>query len=345
MASHKLFAPRRVGVSGSSHGLPQVAVLLCQAVGSELAKNDNVLIVSGGTKRQLKAGSDDLAADWHIVNTAQKEILNQWGTDAIYQRIETVVTGEVGSSKSETFHIGRATRTRGKTNEARRFSFVRSLDGLLSVAGGYGTAQEIALAMELDIPLLPVPSFGGSAQEFWCSYEVDLMRILQIDRATADRWRLPAPDDPTLLQQLASEMVTVLLAALPRRCFVIMPFTDEHITLYDLVIEPTLLSVGHSAIRLDRTAIPGDAGNQIHEGIRRCDYVIAVLDGLKPNVLYELGLAHAYGKRTILMNHAEGFGGSAIPFDLVLQQRVEYRTLDANLLDRLKKAITSLPGN
>ena len=345
MMSHKLFAPRRIGVSGGSYRLPQAAVALCRAVGSELAKIDNVIIVSGGTRRQLKAGTNDLAADWHIVNTAQEEILKHWGPDAIYERIETVVTGEIDPSKTETFQIGRATPTRGKTNEARRFSFVRSLDGLLSIAGGHGTAQEIALAMELDIPLLPVPSFSGSAQEFWRSYEEDLMRILQIDRETADRWRLPAPEDPALLQQLAGEMVAVLLAALPRRCFVIMPFGEDHVSLYDLVIEPTLLKVGHSAIRLDRTGIPGDAGNQIHEGIRRCDYVIAVLDGLKANVLYEIGLAHAYGKRTILMNHAGGFGESAIPFDLALQQRLEYRALDANLLDRLKKAIASMPRN
>jgi hypothetical protein len=42
------------------------------------------------------------------------------------------------------------------------------------------------------------------------------MRILQIDCATADRWRLSAPDDPALLLQFASEMVTVLLKALER---------------------------------------------------------------------------------------------------------------------------------
>jgi hypothetical protein len=50
-------------------------------------------------------------------------------------------------------------------------------------------------------------------------------------------------------------------------------------------------------------------------------------------------------KRTILMNHVGGFGESTVPFDSALQQRLEYRTLDANLLDRLKNAITSLPRN
>lgn len=60
-------------------------------------------------------------------------------------------------------------------------------------------------------------------------------------------------------------------------------------------------------------------------------------------MLYELGLAHAYGKRTILMNRVGTLEGSASPFDLALQQRLEYRTLEASLVDRLKNAIKSLP--
>jgi nucleoside 2-deoxyribosyltransferase len=103
------------------------------------------------------------------------------------------------------------------------------------------------------------------------------------------------------------------------------------------------VGVGDSALRLDRTAIPGDTGHQIKNGIRSCDYAIAVLDGLRPNVLYELGLAHAYGKRTILINRAGTLEGNAAPFDLALQQRLEYRTLEASLVDRLKNAIKSLP--
>jgi hypothetical protein len=138
-------------------------------------------------------------------------------------------------------------------------------------------------------------------------------------------------------------MVSALLRAIPRRCFIITPFSEEHVSLYDFVIEPSLLAVGDSAIRLDRTGIPGDASEQVRAGIKSCDYVIAVLDGLRPNVLYELGLAHAYGKRTILINRAGALGAAMMPFDLAVQQRIEYPALDAGLVDRLKNAIRSLP--
>lgn len=344
MPLHKLFASRRIGVCGSSKELSEAAVAFCRAAGIELAKSDNVVLVSGGTRRRSGTAEADLAADWHIVSAAARELRERCGEDAVERRIETVVTRDTDADQDERFRIGTLKAARGKTREARRFSFVRSLDGLFAVGGRGGTAQEIALAMELEIPLLPTPLFGGTAGQFWQSYEPDLIRMLRIDGNTVERWRTHDINDPKSVEQLAAEMVTALLAALPRRCFVIMPFAEEYISLYDLVIEPALLAVGHSPIRLDQTAIPGDTGLQIREGIRSCDYAIAVLDGLGPNVLYELGLAHAYGKRTILLNRIETLGSSIVPFDLALQQRLEYRVLEASLVDRLKKAIRNLPG-
>jgi predicted Rossmann-fold nucleotide-binding protein len=351
MTSGKLFVPRRVGVCGSSQGLPLAAVPFCVAIGRELAKQENVVIVSGGARRRAGPNQDDLAADWHIVNAAEQEIRRRSGPDAVDQRIETVVTGDPSmappnSAKDEKFHIGTLRRARGKTREARRISFVKSLDGLVAIAGRGGTAQELALAMELAAAVLPVPLFEGAAKEFWQSYEADLLQMLHIDEATASRWRAPVPADEAGLGQLAVSMVAALLKALPRRCFVIMPFNEDFETLYDFVIERAVAAVGDSPIRLDRTAIPGDTTHQIHDGIKVCDYAIAVLDGFRPNVLYELGLAHAYGKPTILLNRNDAVDSAVVaPFDVSTHQRQEYSGLAASLVDRLKNAILSLrPG-
>jgi len=324
-------------------GLTKAAAVFCQAAGAELAKNDNIVIISGGTHKRAGTPPEDLAADWHIVSAAEQEIRKRCGREAIDTRIETVIISGVDPHDDERFQIGTSKPTRGKTREARRFSFVRSLDGLFAVAGRGGTGQELSLAMELEKPVLPVPMFDGASAQFWRSYETDLMQLLQIDRAAADRWLSSPPSEIGAIRQLAVEMVTALLAAIPRRCFVIMPFSEEYVSLYDFVIEPALSSVGDAAIRLDRTGIPGDTGHQIRAGIKSCDYAIAVLDGLRPNVLYELGLAHAYGKRTIIMNRAGAFGDASAPFDLAVQQRIEYPTLDSGLVDRLKNAIKSLP--
>lgn len=148
MTAHKLFAPRRVGVCGSSKGLPREAVPFCEGVGTQLAQEPHAVIVSGGSKRRSGAAEDDLAADWYIVSAAERAL----SPDIVTERIETVFSDEMG--RTEPFYAGSSRRARGKTSEARRFAFVRSVDALFAVGGRGGTAQELALATELDIPVL-----------------------------------------------------------------------------------------------------------------------------------------------------------------------------------------------
>jgi predicted Rossmann-fold nucleotide-binding protein len=342
MEAHKLFVPRRIGVCGSSKDLSEEAVSFCKAVGEELGKEDNVVIVSGGTKKRKDAtGENNLAADWYIVDAARRAIEQNSSPERIAERIETVVSRD---PKAEYFDIGSKTMSRGKTSQARRFSFVRGLDALFAVAGRGGTAQELALAMELGIPLLSVPLFDGEAKRFWDDYESDFKRALRLDDAAFERWRVPAITAEQL-QPLAVEMVGALLASIPRRCFVIMPFAEDFAALYDFVIERAILCNGDRPIRLDRTAVPGDAGRQINDGIKSCDYAIAVLDGLRANVLYELGIAHGCDKPTILLNRTGSLGDAArLPFDLSMKQRLEYQTVEASLVERLKDALAKLPS-
>jgi hypothetical protein len=309
-------------------------------VGTELAKYDHVVIVSGGSRHTPKASDQDLATDWYIVNAAVQE-MRRSGPGRVEERIETVLS--TANTTEESFIIGTLRQARGKTRDARRFSFVRSLDALLAVSGRGGTAQELALALELDIPVLPVPLFGGSAAEVWHAYKDDLVPRLRLDGQTVQRWEEEAPSAHEKLQELAVEMVGALISSLERRCFVIMPFAQDFAALYDFVIEPVIRKAGDRPIRLDRAAVPGDVGGQLIDGIRRCDYVIAVLDGLRPNVLYELGLAHGRGKPTVLINRVGSLGDLAtIPFDLSMHQRLEYETVDAGLVTRLEHALAEL---
>jgi hypothetical protein len=139
-------------------------------------------------------------------------------------------------------------------------------------------------------------------------------------------------------------MIGALLDAMPRRGFVIMPFSADFTPLYDFVIEPAIFKVGDRPIRLDRTGLPGDVASHVRDGIRRCDYAIGVLDGLRANVLYELGLAHGAGKPTILMNRAGTLGEISIaPFDISTQQRLEYDSIGVDLLRRLEGVLATLP--
>ena len=183
---------------------------------------------------------------------------------------------------------------------------------------------------------MPAFAEGKAARRFWDSHRGALIETLGLDAKTAARWE-KTPKSPNAARTLAAEMVGVFLASLPKRCFVITPFAEDFTPLYDEVIEPAVRRHGDQPIRLDRYDRPGDVSQQIDEGIARADYVICVLDGMRPNVMYELGMAHALSKPTILLwNRPKG---ARAPFDLAVDQRIDFSTVGPSLKNRVARAV------
>jgi predicted Rossmann-fold nucleotide-binding protein len=328
MSSDKLFARRRVGVCGSSKSLSPAAAELCKSIGRSLAHEANVTIVSGSTRRQ--------AAEDFVVSAAAAEMT----AEQIKERIISYVDA-AQSNASEV--IGTLERPRGKTSEARRISFVRGLDALIAVGGGEGTRQELALALEFGTRVLPVPMFGGAAEEVWRAYRTEIISPLRIDEETARRWeKLSSEECGADHQSVAEAMVGALLRSLPRRCFIIMPYHDALTPLYDNVLKPAIEAAGDIPIRIDRIGVPGSVTTQIEDGLRTCDYAIAVLDSLRPNVMYELGMAHGHRKTVILINRRGGFADGQVPFDIHNQQRLQYTDPDDVFREQITETMRRL---
>src|SRR6185369_17451065 len=86
-----------------------------------------------------------------------------------------------------------------------------------------------------------------------------------------------------------------------RLCFVIMPFTEEVHYFYLYLKNHIEDKHGVTCLRGDADVLTVPLLEKIKDYIRNADIIIADCSGRNPNVFYELGLAHALGKKVILI--------------------------------------------
>jgi hypothetical protein len=132
--------------------------------------------------------------------------------------------------------------------------------------------------------------------------------------------------------------VTIDLGKLENSCFVAMPFNDLYQTEYETVISPTLEELNIKCIRGDEIYAHQRIMDDIWTSIRSCRFMIAELTGRNPNVLYEVGLAHAIGKPVIIITR----NSEDVPFDLKDLRYLFYDINDPYWGEHLKKGLKSL---
>ena len=85
------------------------------------------------------------------------------------------------------------------------------------------------------------------------------------------------------------------------KCFVIMPFKAELNYFYLYLRNYLIEQHGVEAERGDHEVLTKPLMEKIRENILAADVVIADVSGCNPNVFYEVGLAHAFGKPVIFL--------------------------------------------
>lgn len=93
-----------------------------------------------------------------------------------------------------------------------------------------------------------------------------------------------------------------------KKCFVIMPISDHsnypdgHFTrIYEQIIKPAIEDADYDPIRVDENKISAGILGKIIDNVSESEMAICDLSSRNPNVLYELGLRHAYGKPVVLI--------------------------------------------
>lgn len=135
-----------------------------------------------------------------------------------------------------------------------------------------------------------------------------------------------------------SNEVIVRLGNLTASCFVIMPFSPVYQTLYERVIRPAIEEAGLPCVRADEVYTKSQVTHDVWKQIRACRLVVAELTGKNPNVLYELGLAHAIGKPSIIITRDE----ADVPFDLRALRFLYYNTDEPFWGENLRQQLTDM---
>ena len=124
-------------------------------------------------------------------------------------------------------------------------------------------------------------------------------------------------------------------------CFVMTPFKEPFDSLYRKVLAPAIVHGGLKSVRGDEIHGTGLVLAQLWDAIKGATLCVADISEPNANVMYELGLAHAFGKSVVLVTRKI----KKTPFDLKTFRLVDYNTAipgwEVELSNRLVSEIAS----
>jgi len=135
--------------------------------------------------------------------------------------------------------------------------------------------------------------------------QAEIESFVQAKRAAAPPIRVPRLGDVTVD---------------PQTVFVLMPFSRDLEPVFD-AIQEAADKAGLRSFRADAISAAGSIIDQIFESIAKSGLIVADLTGRNQNVMYELGLANAMGKDTVLLSQ----NIEEVPFDLRNQRVLAYK--------------------
>jgi hypothetical protein len=128
-----------------------------------------------------------------------------------------------------------------------------------------------------------------------------------------------------------------------KRVFVAMPFDASHSDKLWVVIEAACKIHGLHATRADHFVHSRPILTDIRDEIEKAEFIIADVTDLNPNVMYELGLAHAETESVVILCRK----GQTLPFDIAGMRCIFYDLLTPSwhesLLPELLRALKSPP--
>lgn len=108
----------------------------------------------------------------------------------------------------------------------------------------------------------------------------------------------------------------------PREVFVAMPYDESFEDTYLVSIREAAKKRGLICNRVDNKFLNQTIIQSIHDGIERCEAVVADVSGANPNVMYEVGVARAKGRPVAQISSTPL---KKLPFDISAWPTLFYR--------------------
>ena len=214
---------------------------------------------------------------------------------------------------------------------------IDSADAVLVVGGFTGTHRATNWSRISGKPLLPIPRFGGAAEEIYAD-ELALFDERYSSRLSRDQFE----DLAQLTSNLALFAKTVIslaeLMQASRSVLVIMSFSDDPL-LGDAneSFKDVCKEFGYDCVRIDEENDVPRVMPELLQRLSSCAFCIVDLSDEKANVYYELG--YAEGAKTPVLVTAKK--GTPLPFD-VKDIPVIFWDSQRTLKEQLRKKIKTI---
>lgn len=271
----------------------------------EILASMRAVIVTGGFKHSLMrpdARSTDVAAlDGARRFAAEhgadlRDCYEAWTPDPRLDSRE-----DVGGSVRLNEADGITVRVmKGRTPLGRRLAMVAGVDLVVTIAGKRHTEVVVEQAVELGLPVLPIPHADGDSRALLSKHRDRIASGFApgaLDTCLAAVTQSIAADPHTAAQAV----VELLRGAKVGRCLVLMPFDEAHDALYAQAIAPAV-SRHMLPVRLDHLARSDAIYGTFAEAIRSATAVVVDVTQLNENVMYEIGFAHALGLKPLIFS-------------------------------------------
>jgi hypothetical protein len=190
----------------------------------------------------------------------------------------------------------------GRTPLGRRLAMVADVDVVLTISGRRHTEVVMEQALELGLPVLPIPDAGGDSKELLQKHRTRI--AAGFDAGALDLClKVVADTMKSQPKQAADAVVELLRSARIGRCLLLFPYDEEHDRLYASVIRPAV-EEHMFPIRLDRRPRSDAIYSSFAEAIRSSSAVIIDITKVNENVMYEAGYAHGHGSGLPLLIYA-----------------------------------------